>query len=140
MSPYRWTPENAADVAAFLAALTAAPNSNAPSPAVYLNVQAELITAPDLAAVRFALRLDAQDAGTIGALTRIVNALTALANRQAPGAPVDVAHEAIIRATGTLYDGTETEADYPSVWRRSGAAALLKPWTVRRAGIVEAAD
>ena len=95
-----------------------------------------MIVAPDLADVRYALRVDATDASSTAALTRNVNALTAIANRQAPDAPQDVGAEAIIRAVGYLYDGLDVEGEYPSVWVRSGAKALLKPWTKRRAGAI----
>ena len=100
------------------------------------------IAAPDLAAVRYALRIDDASTEATAQLTRAVNAATALANRQAPDAPADVAHEAIIRAVGWLYDGAQlSQAELSlGLWTRSGAKGLLAPWQVRRAGLVEAAD
>lgn len=106
------------------------------------------IAAPSLDAVRAALRVDAlpeddpdRDADN-AMLTRHVEAATALANRQAPTAPEAVGHEAIIRMVGWLYEGPSHTAgtDQVGAWRRSGAESLLAPWTVRRAGAIQASE
>ena len=95
------------------------------------------IAAPALADVKASLRID--NDLTDAQLTRQIAAMTERANRQAPDAPESTAHEAIIRAVGHLYDGVD-EFPSPSIWRRSGAAGLLSPWTVRRAGAIEEPD
>ena len=92
-------------------------------------------TAPTLAAVKRALRIDEDDLDAM--LTRQIAAGTERANRQAPGAPADTAHEAIIRFVAHLYEMAPGETVSPTgVWRRSGAEGLLAPWTVRRAGVI----
>ena len=97
------------------------------------------IDAPELADVKLALRIDGDDTDTV--LTRNIAAGTERANRHAPDAPVNTAHEAIIRFVGYLHDGISLdEYPSPSLWRRSGAAGLLAPWTVRRAGVIEEPD
>ena len=93
-----------------------------------------MIVAPDLDAVKLALRIDDDASDTL--LERNVAAAAELANRQAPDAPETVAHEAIIRMCAYLFDGHMSEISDAGMWRRCGAAGLLAPWTVRRAGAI----
>ena len=105
----------------------AAPSSAAP---------AGPLVAPDLATIRAALRVDesAEDAR----LTAIASAAAALANRQAPDAPAAVATEGMLRFIAYLYEGPMMDEYQPAaIWRRCGAAGMLSPWTVRRAGVIE---
>ena len=76
----------------------------------------------------------------------------AMIDRYAPGAPAAVANEAAIRLTGWLAQQPKAavrsvsgpdEMDLafavsnPSGFLQSGAAALLAPWRVHRAGVIE---
>ena len=70
--------------------------------------------------------------------------------RYAPGAPQAVRDEAVIRFAGYLAQadfgtlrqetiGPQTNefvANHANAWRNSGAAMLLAPWRVRRAGAI----
>lgn len=70
--------------------------------------------------------------------------------RYAPGAPQPIRDEATIRFAGYLYGSdfggirketigpqeVEYIANHANAWRNSGAAALLAPWRVRRAGVI----
>lgn len=81
-------------------------------------------------------------------------AAVAYVNRYAPAAPEAIANEAAIRFASHLYqtrtlqpfevslrDLTVTPpASTAAAFRASGAAALLSPWRVRRAGRVEASS
>ena len=95
-----------------------------------------MIAAPDLAAVKLALHVDdeADDAN----IQRMIRAGTERANLQAPGAPADTAHEAIMLFVGHLYEQPSGGLDVSQagIWRRCGAEGLLSPWTVRRAGAI----
>lgn len=56
--------------------------------------------------------------------------------REAPTAPSGAANEALIRFTSFLLDAPANPGDGPSnagAWKRSGAAALLAPYRIRRA-------
>ena len=99
-----------------------------------------MIAAPTLADVKLALRIDGDEADA--QLSRNIAAATERANRQAPDAPTNTGHEAIIRFVGWLYDGIGPHGDSSEAgaWRRSGAQGLLGPWTVRRAGKIEDPD
>ena len=70
--------------------------------------------------------------------------------KEAPGAPQSVKDEAVLRASGYAAQmdfGTirreemgpravEYVTNHSNAWRHSGAAALLSPWRVRRAGAI----
>ena len=91
---------------------------------------------PTLDQIKFALRLE--DApGIDDRLMEMAAAAVALANRQAPAAPADIAREAQLRFIGWLYEGPSAGvgADESGVWHRCGAKGLLAPWTLRRAGL-----
>ena len=95
-----------------------------------------------LTELMFALKIDppgesgAFETGLMVQLERQLDAATAMAERQAPGAPVAVKVEAIIRAVGWLHEGIDVEPSMTGIWIRCGAKGLLAPWTVRRAGLV----
>lgn len=77
-------------------------------------------------------------------------AAKARVEREAPGAPDAVADEALTRFAGYLtqsdFGGVRSEQIEPwrveyvtthsNAWRNSGAAGLLAPWKVRRAGVI----
>ena len=87
------------------------------------------------AAVKLALRIDGDEADAL--LSGNIAAAMELAERQAPTAPDTVKREAIIRATAYFFEGAVPDGSQPAaIWRISGAAALLAPWTVRRAGVI----
>lgn len=96
------------------------------------------IDAPAVDVVRRAVWIDGDpdaDREVNSRLNELIAAGTALANDQAPNAPAAVAHEAIIRFVAFMFTGPlPIETSYPAIWRRTGAAGLLAPWTVRRAG------
>ena len=90
-----------------------------------------------LETVRLALRIDGIEADPL--LVQNIEAAQALAERQAPSAPSAIKTEAIVRAVGWLFDGAQTPGDQPAaIWRTCGAAALLSPWQIRRAGAIGA--
>ncbi|MDE0205991.1 MAG: hypothetical protein OXP66_08185 [Candidatus Tectomicrobia bacterium] len=98
-------------------------------------------TDADVAALVNALRLEDDTAREDDArLRQLLAAGAALANRQAPGAPVAVANEALIRFAGYLYEGPMEDYQPAAIWRRCGAAGLLSPWTIRRAAAIETAE
>ena len=86
---------------------------------------------------------------------RRVNAIgaaaAALVGRHAPGAPGEIKDEAVVRCAGWLADQPmasvrdETTGDIStsyntaslSALRHSGAMALLAPWRIYRAGVIE---
>ena len=91
------------------------------------------------------LRLVADEASYTGsAYTELVpsplKAAQALVDRHAPDAPDDVKNEATLRLFGWLFDsGSFSSDERPAVNSagaliKSGAASLLKPWRVHRAG------
>ena len=92
--------------------------------------------------VKHALRIDgSEDYDTDVQIERAIAAATAMADRQAPGAPDAIKSEAIIRCVGWLFDGRQSDSvTLTGIWTRSGARSLLAPWTVRRGGLVQAAD
>ena len=81
---------------------------------------------------------------------RLLPVVTALVTRYAPDAPDVIANEAAIRAGGWLHEqpkaGIRSDAAGPftvnyaaglaGAMRNSGAAAMLAPWRVRRAGSI----
>ncbi len=91
------------------------------------------------------LRLVADEASYTGsAYTELVpsplKAAQALVDRHVPDAPDDVKDEATLRCFGWLFDSGGWGSDErPAVSSagaliKSGAASLLKPWRVHRAG------
>ena len=92
------------------------------------------LTAAQLAA---ALRLGDSAEETAQA-TRLLATATAWVTRHAPDAPAAIQDEAVIRVAGYLFDQQTASrgAAYADALRNSGAAALLLPWRVHRAGSV----
>lgn len=93
------------------------------------------IVAPPMAEVKAALRLDPGSAYD-AILSPLVAAAVERANRQAPDAPAAMGRLAVFQAVGWLFEyggGTDYGANW---WTRSGAGSTLKPWTVRRAGLI----
>lgn len=80
----------------------------------------------------------------------ILDAATAIVEREAPGAPDAVQNEAVVRLGGYLsqsdYGGivkeeigaksVEYAVNAAAMFHRSGAKGLLSPWKVRRGGVV----
>ncbi len=79
----------------------------------------------------------------------ICKAAATYIQRYAPEAPQEIKDEALIRFAAILYtpvdsqtkmqDGEmimEFETNHAAFFRRSGAAALLSPWKIRRAGAI----
>ena len=69
---------------------------------------------------------------------RLLATATALVLRHAPDAPGDIHTEAAVRVAGYLFDMPQAArgAGYGDVLRNSGALALMLPWRVHRAGVV----
>ncbi len=96
------------------------------------------LTAAELAA---ALRLGDSAEETAEA-TRLLGYATEAVTKHAPDAP-DVAHnEAAIRLAGYLFDmpNAGRGAGYADALRNSGAAAILHPYRVHRAGSTAEAE
>ena len=74
----------------------------------------------------------------LSVLTRIAATATAMVERFAPGAPGEIHDEAFARLCGWLYDSDPSGASPggPVAMRASGAASLLSPYKVRRAGLI----
>ena len=72
-----------------------------------------------------------------GILNRLMGVAAALIDQQAPNAPEGVKDEATVRFVAYSFDSPTAAGGerYANAWRNSGAAALLAPWTPRRAGI-----
>lgn len=98
------------------------------------------VNALELPSVKQALSVDDDSAEEDTLLTNIINAARELANNQAPDAPQSVANEAMLRFVGYVYEGPMPNAidgvQDAGIWRKCGAAGLLSPWTVRRAGVI----
>lgn len=71
-------------------------------------------------------------------ITRLVEYATSEINRLADNVPDVIFNEAVIRIVGYLYDAPTTS--YANAVTNSGAAAMLLPYRVHRAGIVSGAD
>ena len=71
-------------------------------------------------------------------LARIDDAARAMVLDFAPGAPDAIHNEAYVRLAGWLYDADPSGSTPggPSALRSSGAAAILAPYKVRRAGVI----
>ena len=81
---------------------------------------------------------------------RLGETAAAMVERYAPGAPRAVRNEAVIRFAaylaqtpkggitkiGTRGVDIEFSTNHAGMFRNSGAAALLSPWKVRRAGVI----
>ena len=72
-----------------------------------------------------------------GILTRLAGVADAFLELRADGAPEAIADEAKVRFAGYLYDAPTAgrRESYANAWINSGAAALVAPWIVRRAGM-----
>ena len=86
-------------------------------------------------AMRLEVPLETEQAQII---TRLSSVAGAIVNLYAETAPVAIKQEGIIRLAAYLFDMPEVSPGlrYSMAWRSSGAAALLGPWIVRRARIV----
>ena len=95
------------------------------------------ITQAELSA---ALRLGASDEENVQATRLLAYASTAVL-KHAPGAPDSVHNEAAVRLAGYLYDQPTAGRgnSYGNALRYSGAAAMLLPYRIARAGTVNAA-
>ena len=93
------------------------------------------LTVAQLAA---ALRLS-DSAEELAEATRLLEYGTTAVNRHAPDAPATVANEAAIRLCGYLFDApTASRRDsYANSLANSGAASILLPYRIHRAGKVE---
>ena len=71
-------------------------------------------------------------------LARIDATARAMVLEHAPDAPSEISNEAFVRVSGFLYDSDPSGSTPggPSALRSSGAAAILSPYRVRRAGVV----
>ena len=91
-----------------------------------------------LAHIRGALMIEADRADLTPRLESLMDAGAELANKRAPGAPESVAREAVIRFVGYTFEIVAApEFSHAGIFRRCGAASLLSPWTVRRAGAIK---
>lgn len=86
-------------------------------------------------ALRDALRMGETTEETAEA-TRLLAYATQAVTKYAPDAPDTVQNEAVIRLTGYIYDSPNTSARtaYANALNNSGAADMLFPYRVHRAG------
>lgn len=89
-----------------------------------------------VAQLQAALRIDSPDAAQTALLTRFLAVAVALVQEHAPGAPEGIRDEAAARVVGYLYDAPTTGRRI-SPLQGSGAASLLLPWRVHRAGTID---
>ena len=84
-----------------------------------------------------ALRLGHSDA-EMAQVARLLAYGTAAVEKHAPEAPTAISNEACIRLASYLFDQPSAGrgAAYANALRNSGAAAILLPYRVHRAGIV----
>ena len=68
------------------------------------------------------------------AVTRLLGVASALVLKYSPGAPDALHDEAAIRVAGYLFDAPSAPNAVANAMRLSGAAALLLPWRLHRAG------
>ncbi len=90
-----------------------------------------------ITAAELAVELRVGDSTEESALvTRRLASASALVVKHAPDAPDAIHNEATVRVAGYLFDQpTASQGDrYANVLRNSGAARLLLPWRVHRAG------
>ena len=87
--------------------------------------------------LRAALRLSASDI-ELAESARLLEYATAAVLKHAPDAPTVVHNEAVVRLCGYLFDQpfASRSAAYAHALRNSGAAAIMLPYRVRRAGSV----
>ena len=92
----------------------------------------------------------ANDGETDAVVQRVGAVAAARVEREAPSAPQPIKSEAVIRFAGYLYSADfgayrdETigplakayTVNHAPAWRNCGAAGLLAPWKVRRAGVI----
>ena len=73
--------------------------------------------------------------------TRLLATATEIVTRHAPGSPDAIQNEAAIRVAGYLFDAPQAAqgAGFGDILRNSGAAALLLPYRIHRAGSTGAA-
>ena len=71
-------------------------------------------------------------------LARIDATARAMVVDFAPNAPTAIQNEAFVRLAGWLYDADPSGSTPggPSALRASGAAAILSPFKIRRAGVI----
>ena len=71
-------------------------------------------------------------------LNRIAATAREMVEHLAPNAPEAVQNEAYVRLAGWLYDADPSGSTPggPSALRSSGAAAILAPYKLRRAGVI----
>ena len=67
-------------------------------------------------------------------VTRLIGVASALVLKYSPGAPDALHDEAAIRVAGYLFDAPTAPGQVANAMRLSGAAALLLPWRLHRAG------
>ena len=73
----------------------------------------------------------------------LLAAAAALVTKYAPLAPEAVQDQAVLQVVGYIHDGpnwTERRAVTHNAMLSSGAAAMLAPWKVRRAGVIGSMD
>ena len=74
-------------------------------------------------------------------VTRLLSYATVAVEHHAPDAPDVVHNEAVVRLAGYLYDAPNaaSRTNYANAMRNSGAARILLPYRIHRAGSVTGA-
>ena len=75
-------------------------------------------------------------------IRRFLDVATRKVNLAAPDAPDETALLAVLNFAASLYDTRNATVEdgrlvsLATLWRQSGAEAMVKPWTVRRGGAI----
>ena len=95
------------------------------------------ITPAEIAvAIRAATAVDAVPDPVATVLQFMAASAGAMTMEYAPGAPDAMHNAAVIRLAGWLYDADPTDSRIARALDVSGAASLLAPWRVHRAGAI----
>ena len=93
-----------------------------------------------LTAAELAVQIRVGDtADEMAIVSRLLTTCQTTINHQVPNAPEEIRDEAVIRMAAYLYDQPHAGrgANFANAYRHSGAAALLLPWRIHRAGSIE---
>ena len=91
------------------------------------------------AAIRAGVDFQELEPAVQGVITRLNRAARIVVQTHTDRAPEDVEDEAVIRVAGYLYDAPNVTR-FGQAFRESGAMALVDPWKIRGASVVELDD
>lgn len=98
------------------------------------------IAGPSLEQVYAALRADyipgEEPQAFDHVLEPLIEAALELCNRLAPNVPEAVGSQAVTQCVMWMAEYSTGDGQVFAAWQRSGAASLVKPWVIRRAGLI----